>query len=321
MPRRTGNRLLQSGAVEAGLAQARQSQDWLDQERAERKSMLLSNIQPRPDGDSRKLKPYYLIELAESIASVGLIEPPVVDREGRLLDGGHRVAALQLLASDDPALRVQRWLELVGLDPGRITVRQHSFSERLQALPTLTSEQIPVMQLPFDGMAEPDRALAIETSANTQRRDYTRDELLFLVKRLRDAGYVEREGRPKLGEKALRPALSVILGKSPNTVRRWMGVLNDAAKTSPNGQVFAVQQAARKLLQAIQAYRGLVADDAGKVNETLLNCLDTAEALLQGAEPPPYERQSSVPQETRRSRSSKPSKGNSRSKAANRNDS
>jgi ParB family chromosome partitioning protein len=281
MAKRASNRLLQSGAAEAGRAQAKQAQDWLEREQAERGTLPLDAIQPRPAGDSRTLKPYYLIDLAESIAAVGLIEPPVVDSNGRLLDGGHRVAALKLLATADSTARAQQWLTLAGWKSSRLSAKQTACIERLQSLPALAVEPVPVMRLSFDATAEPDRALAIETSANTQRRDYTREELLLLVQRLRIAGYVEREGRPRVSEKALRPALSIILGKSPNTVRRWLGVLNDTAKTCPNGQVFELQQAMKKLLLAIQRFRLTAAAHVSEVNQDLLTCLENAELLLQ----------------------------------------
>lgn len=281
MTKRASNRLLQSGAAEAGRAQAKQAQDWLErEEQAERSTLALDAIQSRPAGDSRTLKPYYLIELAESIAAVGLIEPPVVDSNGRLLDGGHRIAALRLLATADPTARAQQWLNLAGWESTRLSAKQTACIERLQSLAALAVEQVPVMRLPFDAVAEPDRALAIETSANTQRRDYTREELLLLVQRLRAAGYVEREGRPRASEKALRPALSIILGKSSNTVRRWLGVLNDTTKTCPNGQVFGLQQATKKLLLAIRRFRLAAVAHASEVNQDLMACLENAELLL-----------------------------------------
>jgi ParB family chromosome partitioning protein len=270
MARRASNRLLQSGAAEAGRAQAKQAQDWLEREQAERGTLALDAIQPRPAGDSRTLKPYYLIDLAESIAAVGLIEPPVVDSNDRLLDGSHRVAALRLLATTDPTARAQQWLNLAGWESIRLSTKQTACIERLQGLATWVVEQVPVMRLPFDAVAEPDRALAVETSANTQRRDYTREELLLLVQRLRAAGYVEHEGRPRVSEKALRPALSIILGKSSNTVRRWLGVLNDTAKTCPNGQVFELRQATKKLLIAIQRFRLAAVAHASEINQDLL---------------------------------------------------
>jgi hypothetical protein len=186
-----------------------------------------------------------------------------------------------LLATADPTARTQQWLALAGWKSTELSAKQTAGIERLKGLATLPADQVPVMRLPFNAVAEPDRALAIETSANTQRRDYTKEELLLLVQRLRAAGYVEHEGRPRASEKALRPALSIILGKSSNTVRRWLGVLNDTAKTCPNGQVFQLQQATRKLRLAIQQFRLAAAAYDSAVNLNLLTCLENAERLLQ----------------------------------------
>ncbi len=41
-------------------------------------------------------------------------------------------------------------------------------------------------------------------------------------RRLREAGYVDRAGRPKKGEKAMRPVLAAIIGKSHRFVRGLM---------------------------------------------------------------------------------------------------
>lgn len=279
MAKRSVNRLLQSGAADAGRAQAKQAAAWLEREQARRGVLPLSAIRPRPGGDSRPLKPDHVVDLAESISAIGLIEPLVVDSPGHLLAGGHREAALRLLTLQNPQDRVQRWLALVGLNQGKLTSRWQTYAERLAALPPLESEEIPVVIIPFNAEEDPARALAIETSENTQRRAYSKGEITTLVQRLRSAGFVEREGRPKAGEKALRPALSVILGKSSNTVRRWLGVLSDT-KTCPNGQVSSLQPAARRLRLAISHYRRAVATHPEETSRELLACLDHLESLL-----------------------------------------
>jgi ParB family chromosome partitioning protein len=74
----------------------------------------------------------------------------------------------------------------------------------------------------FDAEAEPERALQVEVAENEKRRDYTALEARTLAERLRAAGYVDVKGRPTKGEKALRPALEVIMGKSLRTVRRYL---------------------------------------------------------------------------------------------------
>ncbi len=262
MAKRAGNRLIQSDAASAGRAQAQQAVTWQEREHARRGMLALTAIHPRPGGDSRALNVVHLLNLAESIAAVGLVEPPTVDAVGHLLAGAHRVAALRLLALSDQEQRLRSWLELAQLDPSRLTAKQQIEIERLTGLSPLETEEIPVMILPFNAAEDPARALAIETSENTQRRSYSKSEILTLVERLRTAGFVEREGRPRAGEKALRPALSVVLGKSANTVRRWLGVLDDTPKTCPDGQVSKVQHAEHRLLLAISHYREALAVSA-----------------------------------------------------------
>lgn len=76
MRKRTGNRLIQSDAASAGRAQARQAIDWTEQEQARRGTLPLVAIQPRPGGDTRPIRPSHVLNLAESISAVGLVEPP-----------------------------------------------------------------------------------------------------------------------------------------------------------------------------------------------------------------------------------------------------
>jgi ParB family chromosome partitioning protein len=279
--KRSGNRLILSDAAAAGRAQAKQAAQLTEIEQATRRMLPLAGIQPRPGGDTRALRSNHVLSLAESIAAVGLVEPPTVDSHGHLLAGAHRLAALRLLAESNPDLRARLWLELCELnDATGLTAKQQADIQRLQQLPPLGTTEIPVMVMAFNAVRDSNRALAIETSENTQRRSYSRKEILVLVQRLREAGFVEREGRPREGEKALRPALSIILGKSSNTVRRWLGVLNDEPKTCPNGQVFPVQQAENQLLSAIRRYQRVASRHPEIVNEKVLARLEELEGLL-----------------------------------------
>jgi hypothetical protein len=116
-------------------------------------------------------------DLAEPIAVLGLLEPLVVDRRGRLLAGGHRKAAVFVLKEANPAAYAKH------------------FSDDL----------VPVRVVDFDAEENPDLALQVEVTENEKRRDYTPVEVRALTERLRDAGYAEVKGRPAKGEKALRP--------------------------------------------------------------------------------------------------------------------
>jgi ParB family chromosome partitioning protein len=102
--------------------------------------------------------------------------------------------------------------------------------------------------MPFDADKDPEQALQVEISENEKRRDYTPNEVRALAERLRAAGYVDSPGRPSLGEKRLRPALEVIIGKSLRSVRRYL----TEEKPVQLGQVSkktALRQAKRALAQ------------------------------------------------------------------------
>lgn len=166
-------------------------------------TLLLDEIIDRVEGDSRPLNPAHVEELANSIAVVGLIAPIAVDSRGRLLAGGHRRAAIALLRDQDPDAFTKQF-------PGG---------------------QVPIRRYDFDSQIESDQALAIEASENEKRRDYTPAEVRSIATRLRDAGYRDAPGKPKSGEKALRPALELIIGKSIRQVRRY---LNESPEASVN---------------------------------------------------------------------------------------
>lgn len=167
-------------------------------------TMPLNKITDRAGGDSRPLNPAHVEELANSIAVVGLIAPIAVDIRGRLLAGGHRRAAI---------------LELQQRDP-------EAFSKQF------SGGQVPIRRYDFDSEVEPEKAIAIEASENEKRKDYTAAEVKAIAERLRSAGYRDSPGKPKKGEKALRPALELIIGKSLRQVRRY---LNEAENLVENG--------------------------------------------------------------------------------------
>jgi ParB family transcriptional regulator, chromosome partitioning protein len=153
----------------------------------------LDQITDRPGGDTRPLNPAHVQALAESIATVGLIQPIAVDSQGRLLAGGHRRAAIvQIQATNPPALA--QWF----------------------------STGVPVHRFDFDASQDEARALAIEASENEKRRDYSAVEVRALADRLVAAGYHHSKGQPKKGAKALMPALETIVGKSRRQIQRHL---------------------------------------------------------------------------------------------------
>jgi ParB-like nuclease domain len=161
----------------------------------------LEQITDRPGGDTRPLTQSHVEALAESIAAVGLIQPIAVDNQGRLLAGGHRRAAVEYLKATDQAA-FDQWF----------------------------AQGVPIRQYEFDAEKEPELALAIEATENEKRRDYTPVEVRELADRLKSAGYNYTSGRPTKGQKSLIPSLSVIVGKSDKTIRRYLA--NDPQQKS-----------------------------------------------------------------------------------------
>lgn len=230
----------------------------------------LKDIQPRLGDDTRILNPNHVIQLAESIAALGLLEPLVVDQEVRLLAGGHRLAAIQIL-SESPENRLERLESICGelkeKDKNKITeiladIRAISDDEGLS--------DVPVRVLAFDATKDADRALAVEAAENSLRRDYTQKEVLALYHRLLDAGYTIRPGKPKKGEKPLKPALAVIIGKSVKTVERLL-------KKNKQEGLFDAEPRNTELLKAltllesaikrVESYRSLPDEEPSSTDE------------------------------------------------------
>lgn len=161
-----------------------------DADRGERVLVPLSTVTLR-EVNTRGLNDAHVRRLGESIRVLGLLEPLVVDRKVRLLAGGHRLAAIAVVATEDTEA-FARWF----------------------------GNGVPVRMLDFNAEEDPDQALAVEIAENEHRRDYTREEAIQIAERLRAAGYRDTVGRPKKGERALGPALAVILGKNLRTIER-----------------------------------------------------------------------------------------------------
>lgn len=148
---------------------------------------------------TRELREAHVAALAESIAALGLIHPPAVDRRNRLLAGAHRMAALRWLERHQP----QRFAELF-------------------------PRGVPIWRMDLNAESDVDLALAVEISENEQRRDYSHAEIQRLADRLRAAGfhYTSEGGRPRSDARPLMPALEIIVGKSVRQLRR---ILNPPA--------------------------------------------------------------------------------------------
>jgi ParB family chromosome partitioning protein len=202
-------------------------------------------IGERAQGDARTLRIEHVVNLADSIAALGLLEPIVVDSANRLLAGGHRLAACRLLAT--PLKRRAAWLEanLPTLSPDDL-----ERALEMQCGDGIMTRRIPIRRMDFDSNESPDRALAVETAENTQRRNYTRGEIRSLRDRLLAAGFTERRGRPKPGEKPVQPALAVIIGKNVRTIQRALA--EESTRPSPvEKRLKQLKSAREKLLKLV----------------------------------------------------------------------
>jgi hypothetical protein len=121
--------------------------------------------------------------------------------------------ACRLLCAPD---RLAFWKTIAG-EPSPVDL------QRIESLPPVDALQEPLRRamipagvfIGLDAEADPAAALAAESAENVARRQYSPDEVRGIVDRLRLAGYREpKAGRPRPGEKPLRPALALVLGIS-----------------------------------------------------------------------------------------------------------
>jgi ParB family chromosome partitioning protein len=202
-------------AVAAILAEVQESQ------------LSVMDILPRLR-TTRATDPKHVVELAESIAVLGLIEPIAVDRNHRILAGGHRWTTLRLL-SEAPEERATLWAEIFS-EP-----HSQDFVDRLAALPIL-ADPVPVHIMPLNAEVEPALALAIDIGSNERRKSYTATEVRGLAATLKAVGYRGDSGKPKAGERTIIPALSAVIGKSRRTVYRMLAE-EGSGDIVPNGTV------------------------------------------------------------------------------------
>lgn len=191
-------------------------------------------------------------KFATSIAVVGLIQPIAIDRHGRLLAGDHRRRALQILREvSGNRERLQQLLPDADADMAQKAL---SAWERLGL-----DAGVPVHRMDVDGEREPELAKAIELAENTNREDFTKEEVKKAWEQLRDAGYRDVVGRPKVGEKAMRPELALIFGKSLRTITSYLSEFRAAeeraTETTQHASEAWVAEAAARLNALIPGAR------------------------------------------------------------------
>lgn len=236
MAKRTAQKAAGWGAVKAAASNlraqdqaARQSADAARDTGSE--LLEISAIKPRKE-DTRPIEPAHVISLAESLIAVGLIEPIVVDRKNRLLAGGHRFHALKLALGSDAERKAlfTRITKAAGREPAAVELTAIADLDRQAAQERFPNGRTLVVRRDIDAARNPEAALEIEVAENEKRLDYTREEVRAIADRLRAAGYHDKRGAVRTGDKALGPALATIVGKSRRTIQR---ILADTKTTSP----------------------------------------------------------------------------------------
>ena len=111
-----------------------------DRDRGTQRGIIpLTDVKARPHGDTRRVDARHVLDLAESLSALGLLEPLVVDRHLHLLAGAHRWEAMKLLAIANPEARAITWGTLVGIaDPeARTDIELLGTMDRVRALKPL----------------------------------------------------------------------------------------------------------------------------------------------------------------------------------------
>ena len=185
-----------------------------------------------------------VLQLAESIQQLGLIEPIVVDKQKRLLAGRNRLEAIRLALKDSDD-RIASWMELATTAKRPPNEGKLDRVRQIAPHPDLKGGMVSVVIKDIDAKKDEAGALAIEIAENQQRKNYTKDEILELAQRLREAGFTEKPGKPRPDERPLKPALASIVGKSVRQIER---LLSDAKHESNAGRPRLSEEGGRRNL-------------------------------------------------------------------------
>ena len=215
------------------------------------------DIKPRANGATRSLDPYHVLDLAESVSALGLLQPIAIDRNNLLVAGEHRLEAFKLLNLDDSETRLSHWEQISLETDKKIKDIDHKdVTKRVRGLDATAHRSryqdlnIPVLSLPFNSDKDIDDALAAEAAENEKRQNYSRQEIQKLAEKLKKAGYIEKSGRPKKGERSLKKALTVISGKSFRQIERDL----EKPKTPTHDGVFDEIKELKKISKTIERF-------------------------------------------------------------------
>jgi ParB family chromosome partitioning protein len=222
-------------------------------------ALALGRILPRSGAPTRNLRALHVLAVAESIATLGLLEPPLLDTQGRLLAGAHRVAAMSLLQTEDAQALRARFLACTEYTEPKKGDRPSDIGVLLARAEQIDPSafharypggKVPVHVVALDEANPAFHALSIETAENSIRRQYTPEEVQGLFDRLVAAGFTHKNGRPKGDEKTVVEALKGILGKSDSQVRRMLKGEAKRETSEWQAAVAALVRAAQRLERA-----------------------------------------------------------------------
>lgn len=218
----------------------------------------VDDIGLRKHADTRPLNAKHVLDLAESIAVLDLLEPLVIDTEGNLLAGGHRLAAIQLLAIQDGKDRVKYFSDSIAKDENSESSQAWTnLEKRVEKLcvvpnrPKHFFDGVPVLVVDVrnaDASLSSRRALAIEVAENNVRRSYSATEIRDLADRLKKAGYKATPGRPKDGEVSAIAVLHAAVGKSKRTIERIIADKKPGTKSAWDNAQLGFKRAAQAIL-------------------------------------------------------------------------
>ena len=275
----------------------------------------IANILPRSEGNVRPLDAGHVVTLAESMTLLGLLEPIVVDLEGHLLAGAHRLAALQLLAISDGEERRKAFIGRIqglaaikvpkkskgaeGADEAaseaeaapKLSATVASFAKRIADLDNTlviakytAKLKVPVMAVDTSEKAGKALDLAVEATENGIRRQYSNDEINGLAVKLKKAGYTHRDGRPRQGEKAMIVVLESIVGKTTKHLKRILGDKNTKeAKPEWERSIKALERVMERVLDAGKEKRSKLANAVKEHLKAVQEALATAAADEEGS--------------------------------------
>lgn len=184
-------------------------------------------ILARPNPDLFSVGAPHVLKIAQSLPITdGLINAVYVDTTGHLVDGGHRIRAVQLIRTapaDRPPL-LARWSEK------GITGITEALIKRAVELPHLPDLLLPTRYGDFDAADDPTRARLAEVAANAlhDRRARQFRRALELVQN--DDAFWMGRGRPKKGTQSGRLFLATAFGVDESTVREWIAEVNGTTR-------------------------------------------------------------------------------------------